>query len=81
MHAVEGIFGRFMPALPMYADDFNRAGIHFNDSRFCEPYFTDEILNGMFGSHTQWVKEHVLEGGRIKATFNTQRKVVLPGKT
>ena len=75
MHAVEGIFGRFMPALPMYADDFNRAGIHFNDSRFCEPYFTDEILNGMFGSHTQWVKEHVLEGGRIKATFNTQRKV------
>ncbi len=75
MHAIEGIFGRFMPALPMYADDFRRAGIHFDEHRFCNPYFTDEILHQMFGAHTQWVKENVLEGGSVREAFNTQRKV------
>ncbi|MEI2749438.1 MAG: 4-alpha-glucanotransferase [Ferruginibacter sp.] len=75
MDAVEGIFGRFMPALPMYADDIRRAGIHFSEERFCDPYFTDEIIHQLFGAHSLWVKENVIEGGKIRPEFNTQRKV------
>jgi len=75
MYAIDGIFGRFMPAYPLSINDFERAGISFNEDRLCNPYFTDDIINSTFGEHATWVKENVLEGGRIRDTFNTQQKV------
>ncbi len=75
MHAIEGIFGRFMPAWPLHPADFEKAGIYFNESRLCDPYFTDGIIHDQFGENAQWVKDHVLEGTGIKKAFNTQQKI------
>jgi 4-alpha-glucanotransferase len=73
--AVEGLFGRFMPAIPLQIDDFTKAGIPFSESRLCEPFITDEIINGIFGAHSVWVKEKMLDGMTLREEFNTQQKV------
>ncbi len=75
LHAIEGIFGVFVPAHPLHADDFRRAGIHFNDFRLCEPYINDAIINETFGEHTAWVREHIFDGNRFKEQFRTQRAI------
>ena len=75
MYAIEGIFRRFMPAYTLSVNDFERTGLSFNEDRLCNPYFTDEIINNTFGEHANWVREHVLDGGRIRDAFNTQQKV------
>lgn len=73
LHAVEGIFGRFVPAIPLRADDFNRAGLYFDEFRFCEPYIHDEVIRQFFGDQAQWAWEHVIEGNRIRPAFATQQ--------
>jgi 4-alpha-glucanotransferase len=78
--SVEGILGRFIPALPVTVYEFGEKGIWFDYNRFCKPYITDEILDQLFGSSVETVKEiflEVNETGRydIKEEFSTQRKV------
>lgn len=75
MNAVEGIFGRFIPTIPLYADDFTRSGLYFDESRLCEPYINDDIIHQFFGEHANWVREKFLQGHSFKMAFNTQRKV------
>jgi 4-alpha-glucanotransferase len=79
-HAVEGILGRFIPAIPVYAHEFGERGIWFDYDRLCKPYITDEILNQYFGEHAHFAKSHFLlytDSGNyaLKEDFNTQRKV------
>ena len=45
---VEGVSGFFIPSLPLSVHDFQSAGIHFDESRFCDPFITDEILARYF---------------------------------
>jgi 4-alpha-glucanotransferase len=78
--AVEGILGRFIPALPVYAIEFGERGIWFEYERYCKPYIVDGILHQTFNSHSDFVKEHFLQqngrgGYDLKEEFNTQRKV------
>lgn len=78
--AVEGILGKFIPALPVYAIEFGERGIWFEYERYCKPYIVDGILNLIFNSHSDFVKEHFLQkntrgGYDLKEEFNTQRKV------
>ncbi|MEI8054257.1 MAG: 4-alpha-glucanotransferase [Bacteroidota bacterium] len=75
VHAIEGIMGVFVPAIPISKIDFIKAGISFDESRFCNPYFTDEILTAFFNDKTSWVKDNVLTNGNFKSTLNTQRKL------
>lgn len=75
MDAVEGIFGRFIPTIPLYADDFSRSGLYFDEARLCNPYINEDIIHQSFGEHAQWVKENILDGYSFKPAFNTQRKV------
>lgn len=75
MHAVEGIFGRFMPVHALYSYDFETAGINFNEDRYCKPLITDDIINHTFGENAQWVREYILYGHGFKEAFNTQRKL------
>lgn len=79
-HSVEGIMGRFIPALPVSAHEFGERGIWFDYDRFCKPYIVDAILYQTFDGQTQYVKETFLEpndrgGYDLKEQFDTQRKI------
>ncbi|MCX8019993.1 MAG: 4-alpha-glucanotransferase [Chitinophagaceae bacterium] len=79
-HAVQGILGRFVPALPVYADEFRKQGIYFDYERFCLPFITDEILHEIFGRQAGMVKEKFLKteaDGRysLLPEFRTQKQV------
>jgi 4-alpha-glucanotransferase len=80
--AVEGILGRFIPAIPVYSHEFGERGIWFDYERYCLPYISDAVLDQLFGEHALYVKSHFIEQDAIgryqlKEAFNTQRKVAL----
>jgi 4-alpha-glucanotransferase len=79
--SVEGILGRFIPALPVTVYEFGERGIWFDYDRFCKPYITDAILNDLFGDQAVFVKETFLTGNErgsydLKEEVNTQVKVM-----
>lgn len=78
--SVEGILGRFIPAIPVYVTEFGERGIWFDYDRFCKPYITDAIVDQSFGEQAAFVKTHFLQknergGYDLKPPFDTQRKV------
>jgi 4-alpha-glucanotransferase len=80
LHAVEGIMGRFAPAIPIDISEFYNNNIWFNYDRYCKPFITDEILGWIFNDKADYIKEHFLENifngqYNLKDKFNTQRKV------
>ena len=80
VNAVEGILGRFVPAIPIHITEFNKNLIWFDYTRYCKPYITENILQNKFGDNIQEVKKIFLdiqEHGlyQLKEEFNTQRKV------
>jgi 4-alpha-glucanotransferase len=79
MHAVEGIMGRFVPAIPVYINEFSEKGISFDKHRYCMPYISEEVLNELFGGEAGMVKTEYLElyNGMysLKEAFDTQRKL------
>ena len=75
MHAIEGIFGVFVPSLPLTTQDFINAGLHFNESRLCNPFITDEILNNLFADQSDWIKNVFIDQGHFKNELNNQRKI------
>jgi 4-alpha-glucanotransferase len=80
VHAIEGIMGRFIPALPVHVNEFGERGIWFDHDRFCKPYITDPILQSIFYDHADFVKDHFLipnekKGYDLKEDFDTQQKV------
>lgn len=79
-HAVEGILGRFVPAIPVYIEEFNQNGIWFDHKRYCQPFIAEGILPGIFGDKVEYVKENFLEVDgfefyKLKEEYNTQKKV------
>ena len=79
-NAVEGILGRFIPALPVHANEFGERGIWFDYDHYCRPYIVDGIIHQTFNSHSDFVKENFLQrnsrgGYDLKEQFNTQKKV------
>ncbi|HEY5405924.1 MAG TPA: 4-alpha-glucanotransferase [Ginsengibacter sp.] len=80
LHAIEGIMGRFVPAIPVDISEFYNNNIWFDHNRYCQPYITDEILGWTFHEKTEFVKENFLEHlsfgqYNLKEKFNTQKKV------
>lgn len=80
LNAVEGILGRFVPALPVKRQEFLQRGISFDVDRFCKPYITDAVLNQVFSGEAETVKNTFLEpnnrgGYNLKEAYDTQRKV------
>ncbi|WP_121357085.1 4-alpha-glucanotransferase [Flavisolibacter nicotianae] len=78
--SIDGIMGRFIPALPVSAHEFGERGIWFDYDRFCKPFIIDAILYQTFDGLAQFVKENFLvaneKGGYdLQEAFNTQRKV------
>ncbi len=79
-HAVEGILGYFVPALPLTTEDFSTRGIPFDRERFTRPYITEAVLEEVFGSDAAMIRQEFLEangsgGYSLKAAFTTQRQV------
>lgn len=80
MHAVEGILGYFVPAIPMHINEFNSRNIWFDYHRYTKPFITENTIWEVFGYENVMVKEKFLEvdgfsGFRLKPEFATQRLV------
>ena len=75
LHAVEGIMGKFDPAIPLHINEFFEKNISYDWHRYTKPFISDEVLYQFFGDDIHYVKEHFLEGYNLKEAFNTQRKV------
>lgn len=79
--AVEGILGRFVPAIPVDISEFTNNNIWFDYNRYCEPFINDQIISELFNGQAEFVKEKFLEplpgGGRykLKDPFNSQHLV------
>lgn len=79
-HAVEGILGYFVPAIPIEPAEFHARGIFLDRKRFTQPYITGAILHELFGGQVELVREQFLhhQGGdfyTLKPEFATQRAV------
>lgn len=80
INAVEGILGRFVPAIPLHISEFHKNGIWFDYARYCKPFINENILQQHFGDNINEIKKIFLntkENGlyELKEEFNTQRKV------
>ncbi|RFM26553.1 4-alpha-glucanotransferase [Deminuibacter soli] len=80
LHAVEGIMGRFVPALPVHIRELHEHGINFDYKRYTQPYITDAVLAEIFGNDAEGVKQQFLQsdgagGYALKPAFTTQKQV------
>ena len=80
MNAVEGILGKFVPAVPVDISEFHSRNISFNYGRYCAPFITENIIEDIFGDKKEDVKGKFLnDTGKgiyvLKEDVNTQAKV------
>jgi 4-alpha-glucanotransferase len=80
LNAVEGIMGRFVPAVPVDVKEFSERNIYFDYLRYCRSFINDQVLNEKFGEQAAEVKEKFLvydgfDHYVMKDEFDTQRKV------
>lgn len=75
VHAVEGIMGRFVPALPVSINELFEKNIKYDRHRYTRPYITEPVLKDIFGDQAEEVKSVFLDGLELKGEFDTQRKV------
>ena len=61
MHAVDGIMGRFVPAIPLSLQDFNSKGISLDADRFTKPFINETNLFQTFGYDNEYVKNNYFE--------------------
>ncbi|MFT3678799.1 MAG: 4-alpha-glucanotransferase [Ferruginibacter sp.] len=79
LHAVEGIMGRFVPAIPVSINELYQNNISFEYHRYCRPYIPDHVVNERFGNEANYVKDIFLDwtdgAFNLKPEYDTQRKV------
>ncbi len=80
MHAVEGIMGRFVPAIPVHINEFYGNGIWFDRARYTQPFINEKVLWEVFGYDNELVKSmfllHTGNGNyQLKPAYRTQRLV------
>lgn len=81
MHAVEGIMGHFVPAIPVHISEFNSQAIWFDHARYIRPFINETVLRDTFGDDDiELVKSMFLQQEKdgtyaLQPAFNTQRKV------
>jgi 4-alpha-glucanotransferase len=79
IHAVEGIMGYFVHAIPVNLYEFGQRGIWFDHYRYCKPCINDAILWEMFGPNNDKFKPflHGIGDGtyELKPEYATQRQV------
>lgn len=79
LHAVEGIMGKFVPAIPIHLDELHQLGIPFQYQRYCQPHVTAAVINEKFAEQADYVKTNFLffeeSVFKLLPNFDTQRKV------
>lgn len=80
IHAVEGILGYFVPAIPVDISEFPNRGIPFERPRYLEPFISESVLKELFGQNAEFVKNHFLRREAaahytFKPEFSTQRQI------
>lgn len=80
LHAVQGIMGYFVPAIPVHINEIQAKGISFDHHRFTQPFIQDDVLWEIFGHDQELVKSEFLQQETdgtytLLPEFNTQRKV------
>jgi 4-alpha-glucanotransferase len=80
IESVEGIMGKFIPAIPVDVNEFSQRNISFDYNRYCNPYINDEVLSKLFGNDASHVKGTYLnidhDGNfSLKENVNTQVKI------
>lgn len=80
LDAVEGILGRFVPALTVHINEFNKNAIWFDHYRYCKPFINDAVLGETFGNDADMVKNDFLTATgngyyELNPEFDTQRKI------
>jgi 4-alpha-glucanotransferase len=79
LHAVQGIMGYFVPALPVALSEFHERGIWFDYNRYTQPFINNDTLNQYFGAlknkAEQFFENHFNGSFSLKPEFNTQVKV------
>lgn len=79
--AVQGILGRFEPALPVLREELDARGIHLPDERLYEPYLHYDLIQMYFADETESVVEEYFdfrnEFGELKfkEKYDSQRKI------
>ena len=77
-HAVEGIMGHFVPAIPVHRNEFENKGIFFDTDRFCKPYINDAVIHQLAAGNETALKHYLqsVDGVYVfKDEFNTQQKI------
>lgn len=80
LDSIEGILGRFVPAIPVREQEFWQMGIGFNRDRFCKPYISERVLWETFGDDVPHIRPFLqVQAGtnqyEFKPEFNSQRKI------
>ena len=75
VNAVEGILGKFIPAIPVSINELFAKNIAFERYRYTKPYVTEDILTDIFGNRKDAVKATFFTGLKLKEKFNSQRKI------
>lgn len=80
IHAVQGIMGKFVPAIPIHIQEFKHRHIWFEHKRYTEPYINEHVLWQLFGYDNEYIKNNFLvydgfDHYRLKPEFDTQRKI------
>ncbi|MDR1880615.1 MAG: 4-alpha-glucanotransferase [Tannerellaceae bacterium] len=78
--SVQGLCGRFNPALPLSTEEIEHDGMSFDESRFTTPHIHDGFLPELFGDLTDEVKNAYLAQSSsrhfvLKPFCDTQRKI------
>jgi 4-alpha-glucanotransferase len=78
--SVEGLLGRFCPALPLSGEEIRRAGFNFLPDLHTRPRIAEQFLPELFGEATDEVKQIWLDrisAGHftLKQQINTQAKI------
>ena len=81
LDCVQGIMGRFVPAIPVDISEFYSRNISFNHDRYCKPFIDFNILKAVFKERANEVLENFLDEVSpdkygLKDFVNTQAKVV-----
>jgi 4-alpha-glucanotransferase len=79
VHAIEGLMGYFIPALPLHINEFNQNNIWFNYHRYCKPFINEAVLWEMFGTNNEKFRQFLNPTGNysyeLKEEFSTQLQV------
>jgi 4-alpha-glucanotransferase len=80
LDAVEGVMGRFVPALPVHINEFHERNIWFDYNRYTRPFIADHVVYEIFSDLGELVKDTFLnQAGQgqytLKPEFDNQRKV------